>query len=181
MSKTITRIGPTDHGRRMSLEEFAHAEQREGYLYELSPGIIAVTDVPKRRHLLLVTAIRDWLQSYKALHPGRIHIIAARNECKLPIVDLDSERHPDLALYLTAPPEEDDEDFWIRWVPRDCDRGSSSARESETTNRNPRNTYALASRNTGSSTPTSEPWLSCDGRDVCWVESTIRPPAIHRT
>ena len=54
MSKTITKIGPADHGRRMSLEEFDHAEGQEGYLYELSRGVITVADVPRRRHLLLV-------------------------------------------------------------------------------------------------------------------------------
>jgi hypothetical protein len=35
-SKTITRLGPTDQGRRMSLEEFEHAEAEEGRLFELS-------------------------------------------------------------------------------------------------------------------------------------------------
>ena len=99
MSKTITKIGPADHGRRMSLEEFDEAEGQEGYLYELSRGIITVTDVPSRRHLLLVSAIRDQLQSYKIANPGLIQIIASGSECKLLVDDLDSERHPDVAVY----------------------------------------------------------------------------------
>ena len=54
MSRTMTRIGPGDHGRRMSLEEFEHAEGQEGRLYELSRGVITVVDVPKPRHLKIV-------------------------------------------------------------------------------------------------------------------------------
>jgi len=117
MNKTITKIGPADHGRRMSLEEFDEAEGQEGHLYELSRGIVTVTDVPRRRHLLLVSASRGQLQSYKAAHPGVIQIIASGNECKLLVDDLDSERHPDVSVYLTPPPEHEDRNSWRRLVP----------------------------------------------------------------
>jgi hypothetical protein len=50
MSKSATKIGPADHGRRTSLEEFEQAEEQEGYLYELSRGIITVSDLPNRLH-----------------------------------------------------------------------------------------------------------------------------------
>ena len=52
MGKTIVKIGPADHGRRMSLKEFEHAKVQEGYLYELSRGIITLSDVPNRLHML---------------------------------------------------------------------------------------------------------------------------------
>ena len=32
----VLRIGPADHGRRMSLQEFLDAEEEEGYRYELA-------------------------------------------------------------------------------------------------------------------------------------------------
>jgi len=179
---TITiRIGPADHGRSMSLEEFDHAEEQEGYVYELSRGIITVSDVPKRRHLLLVSAIRDWLQSYKAMHPGRIQIIAAGNECKLPIADLDSERHPDLALYLTAPPDEDDEDFWIRWVPEIVIEVVSPSSRKRDYEEKPEEYLRFGVK---------EYWIvDADKRAMVvmrrtrgrWAKTTIRPPAIHRT
>ena len=78
MGKTLIRIGPADHGRRMSLEEFEHAKVQEGYLYELSRGIITVSDVPNRLHALLAYAICRQLFAYEIMHPGRIHMIAAR-------------------------------------------------------------------------------------------------------
>ena len=118
MNKTITKIGPADHGRRMSLEEFDEAEGQEGYLYELSRGIITVTDVPRKRHLLLVKGIRRQLSAYETLHLDLIQFIASGNECKLLVDDLDSECHPDVSVYLTPPPEHEDRNFWCRWVPR---------------------------------------------------------------
>jgi hypothetical protein len=36
--KTALKIGPHDHGRRMSLQEFEPVQVQEGYLYELSRG-----------------------------------------------------------------------------------------------------------------------------------------------
>jgi Uma2 family endonuclease len=117
MSKIIAKIGPADHGRRMTLEEFDEAEGQEGYLYELSRGIVTVSDVPNRLHLLIVAAIRNLLQAYEATKAGRIQIIAAGSECKLPIGAFASERHPDLSLYLTPAPEIDDETLWAQWIP----------------------------------------------------------------
>ena len=38
MATTQIRIGPADHGRRMTLEEFREAEEEPGYCYELRGG-----------------------------------------------------------------------------------------------------------------------------------------------
>ena len=64
-SKTITRIGPADQGRRMSLEEFEHAEAEGERLYELSRGVVTVVDVPKPRHLKLVRALHQQFSDFK--------------------------------------------------------------------------------------------------------------------
>ncbi len=76
MSKTITKIGPADHGRPMDLDEFAEAEADEGRVYELGRGIVTVVEIPKKRHMLQVAAIRDQLQGYKSL--SRSH----RGDCR---------------------------------------------------------------------------------------------------
>ena len=72
MSRAIVKVGPADHGKRMSLDDFDKAEVQEGYLYELSRGVVAVTDVPGRRHLAQVDAIRQQFYDYRARHPKRI-------------------------------------------------------------------------------------------------------------
>src|SRR5437868_7483190 len=117
MGKTLVKIGPADHGRRMSLEEFEHAKVQEGSLYELSRGIITVSDVPNRQHVRIVYATKRQLFAYDGAHPGRIHLIAAGSECKLLIPAFDSERHPDLSVYLTEPPPIENASLWRHWFP----------------------------------------------------------------
>lgn len=116
MSTTLlkTRIGPADHGLRMSLDEFDHIEVEPGYQYELSRGEITVSDVPNVRHFALVQALQDLLFHYKFTHPGVIYAIASGSDCKLLIPPYDSERHPDVAAYLEPPPITD---VWSLWVP----------------------------------------------------------------
>ena len=104
-SKTSTRIGPAQEGQRMSLAEFEHAETEGERLFELSRGVVTVVDVPKPRHLKLFDALRQQSSDFKSKHPKLIYAIAGGGECKLLIADLESERHPDLAIYRTAPPE----------------------------------------------------------------------------
>jgi Uma2 family endonuclease len=114
MSRTTTVIGPSDHGRPMTLDEFDLAEGVEGHLYELGRGVIVVTDVPGPSHFAQVEAIRRQLYRYDAAHPGVIHGIAAGSDAKILVADEQSERHPDLLIYKTPPPASD---VWSTWVP----------------------------------------------------------------
>jgi Uma2 family endonuclease len=115
MAQTAISIGPQDHGRRMSLDDFDHAEGQEGYIYELSGGVVTVIDIPNPTHLAQINAVRRQLAGYDLAHPGRIHRIAAGSECKILVASTDSERHPDVAIYKTAPLE--GRDLWVRWIP----------------------------------------------------------------
>lgn len=115
MPKTAIRLTPADHGQRMSLEDFEHAESQEGKLYELGRGVVIVSDVPAPEHLAQMAEIRWQLQSYHVAHREEIYILAAGSECKILISGLESERHPDLCVYKTPMPDE--EDIWRRWIP----------------------------------------------------------------
>jgi Uma2 family endonuclease len=115
MTAQTIKIGPADHGRRMSLADFEYAEVQEGRLYELGRGVIIVSDVPGQRHLLQLNVIRRQLHGYDFQHPSRIHTIASGSDCKILLADLESERHPDIAVYKTPPPEE--ANFWASWTP----------------------------------------------------------------
>ena len=99
----------------MSLADFEHATAEEGMLYELSRGVVTVIDVPGRKHFILVNALRRQINTYDATHLGIIHSVGYGNECKILISELESERHPDLAIYKTPPPS--GKDFWARWIP----------------------------------------------------------------
>ena len=115
MSTAVSQIGPADHGRAMSLDEFDHAEVREGHIYELGRGVIQVSDVPRKRHFALSPAAHRQFHSYDIAKPGKIYAIGGGSECKVLISQLQSERHPDLSIYLSAPPEDDDP--WSTWIP----------------------------------------------------------------
>jgi Uma2 family endonuclease len=116
MIRAVTKkLGPEDHGRRMSLKEFEPAEVQEGYQYELGRGVVVVSDVPKIVHLRQVSATRKQFLAYDLAHPGVINEIASGHECKILLFDLESERHPDLAIYLTAPPK--GKNLWADWIP----------------------------------------------------------------
>jgi hypothetical protein len=58
MNGTISMIGLDDHGRRSSLGVFDDADGRDRCLYEPSRGVVAVTDVPEKRHLRLPPGLR---------------------------------------------------------------------------------------------------------------------------
>jgi Uma2 family endonuclease len=115
MGKTLVIVGPEDHGRRMSLEDFDHAEVREGYRYELGRGVIQVSDVPGKRHLKQWQVIRDTFLKYHLQHPGKIDTVVGGAEAKMLVGGFESERHPDLSVYLKPAPGGDD--IWATWVP----------------------------------------------------------------
>jgi hypothetical protein len=179
MPRTVTAIGPKDHGRPMRLEEFDVADIQEGYLYELSRGVVAVSDIPDLRHLVQVTAARRQFSAYDLAHPGRIYALATGSECKLLIGELESERHPDLAVYKTRPPRK--RDIWARWIPEVVLEIVSPA----SLHRDyweKREEYLLFG--------VTEYWILDADREVLlvlrrsgneWTERTIRPPKIYRT
>ncbi|HUE16069.1 MAG TPA: Uma2 family endonuclease [Planctomycetaceae bacterium] len=117
MLKTKPRIGPLDHGRRMSLKKFEPIAIEEGYIYELARGTIVVSDVPNYPHMMRVAAIRNHLVYYKQANPRSIFQVLGTMECKLLIWDLESERHPDIAVYLVPPSVKKGRQMWTRWVP----------------------------------------------------------------
>jgi Uma2 family endonuclease len=175
---TTTIIGPSDHGRLMSLDEFDLAECRDGSLYELGRGIITVFDVPGPRHLAQVNANRRQWHAYDAAKPGRIHTIASGGECKILIAGLDSERHPDLAIYKTPPPEED---IWSQWVPEIVVEVVSPSSRHRDYEEKPEEYLRFG---------VIEHWISDAERKELvvlrrsrgrWAERTIRPPASYRT
>jgi Uma2 family endonuclease len=108
-------VGPQDHGQRMTLEEFIDAEFEEGFLYELSGGVVEVTEVPGPNHGRIVLRLARLFFRYNEQHPGVIDYQAGCGECRLRLPGMSSDRHPDQAIYLD--PQPPGPAPWTRWIP----------------------------------------------------------------
>jgi Uma2 family endonuclease len=106
MSTTRLHIGPADHGRRMTLEEFRDAEEEEGYRYELARGVLEVTEVPNDPHGQIVSNLYCMLAAYRSAHPGVILRIGGGSEFRLWVPELVSGRNPDAAVVLHGTPKD---------------------------------------------------------------------------
>lgn len=115
--KRKIKVGPLDHGRKMSLKAFEFAETEEGYHYELSRGVIAVSNIANYYHALIGACIRNALVTHQAAHPTAIHVILTEMASKLLIERWESERHPDIAVYLSKPKGPKDRKMWRTWLP----------------------------------------------------------------
>lgn len=111
---TLT-LGPADQGRAMTLEEFLGADRAGGWLYELSRGVVDVTEIPGLPHGMVVDRLAEMFIIYRRAHPGVIQYRAGGGECRIRVPGMASDRHPDQAVYLRPAPE--GPHLWARWVP----------------------------------------------------------------
>ena len=117
MILTKTTVGPRHHGRKMSLKAFEFAEVEEGYLYELARGYLVVSEVPNYPHASMTALIRDFLGRYRLENPRAVHLILDGSSNKVVVPAWESERHPDIAVYLTAPKGPKNRTIWRTWIP----------------------------------------------------------------
>jgi Uma2 family endonuclease len=115
---TITRrVGPIDHGERMTFDEFIEADFEDGWLYELARGVIVVTEVPGINHGRIVGRLTETFVVYRINHPHILNYYrAGGGECRIRLPGMQSDRHPDQAVYLLPPPE--GLSPWTRWAPQ---------------------------------------------------------------
>jgi Uma2 family endonuclease len=108
MSTTTTaiRIGPADHGRRMTLAEFCEAEEEEGYRYELARGVLEVTFVPDQPHGLIVWKLLCLISAFDMKNPGVVFRAGGAGEFRLWLPSMVSRRNPDVAVALKNTPKD---------------------------------------------------------------------------
>ncbi len=113
---TITRrVGPSDHGQHLTLDEFIKADFEEGWLYELARGMVVVTEVPEVFHGRIVSRLAELLERYERDGGRVMKYRAGRAACAIRLPGMQSSRHPDQAVYFLPPPEIDQP--WARWIP----------------------------------------------------------------
>ncbi len=107
MATTRIQIGPADHGRRMTLDEFREAEEEPGYRYELARGVLEVTEVPNDPHGQIVHNLNQAVSLYHRQHLGLILRIGGAAEFRLWVPAMISGRNPDLAIVLRETPKDE--------------------------------------------------------------------------
>jgi Uma2 family endonuclease len=103
---TSLRIGPADHGRTMTLQEFLDADVLEGYRYELARGVLEVNQVANDPHGVVVCNLYRGVGRYDGQHPGVIYRYGGGSDFQLIIPGLASGRNPDLAVVLRGAPKD---------------------------------------------------------------------------
>ncbi len=107
MATVRTRIGPADHGRKMTLEEFWDAEEQSGYLYELARGVLEVSEIPGIQHWQVVDNLHEAFSTYRREHPESILRIGHGSDVRYIIPELETDRHPDLAVVFRGTVQRD--------------------------------------------------------------------------
>ncbi len=100
------RIGPADHGRLMTLDEFLDAEETPGYRYELARGVLEVTEVPNDPHGQVVANLYRMIARHDVEHPRRIQRFGGAGEFRLWLPGMISGRNPDVAVILRGAPKD---------------------------------------------------------------------------
>jgi Uma2 family endonuclease len=107
MATATLRIGPADHGRAMTLEEYLDAEVEPGCRCELARGIIEVTNVPNDPHGEVVYHLYLALGVYDRAHPGLIRRFGGSGEFQFVLPAMVSGWNPDVAVVLQGTPKDD--------------------------------------------------------------------------
>ena len=72
MTDVKVRLGPNDHGRAMSLDEFADAEGEPGHSYELAAGVVHLVEVPGLPHETHRSGWHPWDFGRYRVHEWRV-------------------------------------------------------------------------------------------------------------
>lgn len=101
--KTVLTLGPDDHGRALTLDEFLAARGQEGHRYELIRGRVHVSPVPDLPHDCVLEWLDGRLGECARLHPEVLNYITLHGRVFVPEQDEVTAPEPDLAGYRDFP------------------------------------------------------------------------------
>jgi Uma2 family endonuclease len=100
---TALKIGPADHGRPLTLEEFSNAAWEGGYQYELIDGKLYVVPLPKLPENRVEEWIATALRLYARAHPDVINYVSAKARVYVPGRPGVTNPEPDVSAYRNFP------------------------------------------------------------------------------
>jgi Uma2 family endonuclease len=101
--KTALVLGPADHGRPITREEFDAARGQEGYRYELIGGKVYVSPLPNLPHERILGWVEEALRDYRRAHPEVLNFVTGPARVIVPGEDETTNPEPDLAGYRDFP------------------------------------------------------------------------------
>jgi len=127
-------IGPSDHGRILTLEEYTRARETPGYAYEIIDGVLNVSPNPSPSHDFWVGIVQQALSTYAAAHPSIANYVSQRCEVVVSGRPGPTRPQPDLGVYcgFTDPAPSD----WAHVCPKVVVEVVSPRRERKDTMRN---------------------------------------------
>jgi Uma2 family endonuclease len=96
---TMLRIGPHDHGRAMTYEDFLSGDYEAGYKYELIRGELYVSPQPNPPHDVMSEYLDEILTLYKVRHRKVIKRLSTHARVFVPGERKTTCPEPDFALY----------------------------------------------------------------------------------
>jgi Uma2 family endonuclease len=103
MTTLLKQIGPDDHGRPLSLEEFSRGCWEEGYQYELIDGKLYVTPAANAPQGLTEHWIYHKLARYAIANPNIINFVYNKARVFVPNRPGVTNPEPDVAAYHAFP------------------------------------------------------------------------------
>jgi Uma2 family endonuclease len=100
---TVVMLGPRDHGRPLSVEEFESARWQDGYKYELISGRLYVSPLPDLPHDQIVRWINRVLDDYARARPEIINYVTPQARVFVPRRRSGTQPEPDLAAFADFP------------------------------------------------------------------------------
>lgn len=107
LSRRARQLGPADHGRELTLEEFLIRDYEKGHNYELIDGRLYVSPAANYPHDWMESHLSEVFALYKSLRPNVIQRISARSRVFVPGRRKTTCPEPDFAVYKTCPPGRD--------------------------------------------------------------------------
>jgi Uma2 family endonuclease len=111
--KAALKLGPADHGRPLSYEDFLAGDYVEGYHYELIDGKLYVSAQPNPPQCLAERWLFRKLDRYSEEHSDVINFVYVKTRVFVPQPGEVTAPEPDIAAYHDFPVDADPDD--IRW------------------------------------------------------------------
>jgi Uma2 family endonuclease len=100
---TLTKLGPTDHGRPVMLDDFMSSDYQEGYQYELIDGMLYATPLPNLPESRVEQWVLSRLWSYGQANPSVINFVNNKARVFVPDRPGVTNPEPDVVAYHDFP------------------------------------------------------------------------------